>query len=502
VGLPAQGTAKVVGALSAGGVLALVYQLSRSMRPLRAVPALGTWLCASTLVFGGYGVFGLETSFFTLLVLGGVLVFLREERRDVAPALRSTARGGLPWSGVLFGLAGLTRPEAPLYLGLFMLFLGGPALWPAALRRLAHGSPNDERTRMPILAGALACLVGVGVAVVRRQPAPSWLLVAGGIAALVATAALVGAAPRRIVEPRNLLRGAVFVAIVGAHLLWRHAYYGAWVPNTLTAKTGDIGQQIAGGLDYFEKFVRHEGPVIYLVLLGVALALVRRQAALCAAAAIVLVGSVYVVIVGGDWMPLYRFFAPIVPFAFLLIDVGVRAAVERGHRFVNYGLVILAIVTVAQRAGQFDRDAKKVVVDERGFWEKAAGGTARWFTDREQKLGAEQTRGAIAIGDIGQVGWETDYPIFDVLGLVEPVISKLEGGYTRKTGPGYRDRFFEVKPRYFVMISAEGDCAHPSVPTSSALFRDQRFQREYYVAGTVRLGPQHNWCIWERKDFR
>src|SRR5688500_675742 len=61
VGLPAVGTAKVLGTVSACGALAIVYQLSRRLRPLRAMPALATWLCASTLVFAGYGVFGLET---------------------------------------------------------------------------------------------------------------------------------------------------------------------------------------------------------------------------------------------------------------------------------------------------------------------------------------------------------------------------------------------------------------------------------------------------------
>src|SRR5687768_13929714 len=99
-------------------------------------------------------------------------------------------------------------------------------------------------------------------------------------------------------------------------------------------------------------------------------------------------------------MPLYRFFAPLVPFAFMLVDVGVRSAVERGHRFVNYGLATVAIVTAAHRGGQFDRDARKAVADERGFWDRAAGGTARWFIQRERERGPE-TRGAIAIGDIG-----------------------------------------------------------------------------------------------------
>ena len=40
---------------------------------------------------------------------------------------------------------------------------------------------------------------------------------------------------RRFLGRQNLIRGGVFTATLVTYLLWRHSYYGAWVPNTFTA---------------------------------------------------------------------------------------------------------------------------------------------------------------------------------------------------------------------------------------------------------------------------
>ena len=105
----------------------------------------------------------------------------------------------------------------------------------------------------------------------------------------------------------------------------------------------------------------------------------------------------------------------------------------------------------------------------------------------------------IALGDIGYVGYATNYPILDMLGLVDPVIAALPGAYTRKLGPAFNDHFFEVAPKYFIVISSKPDCRHPSVPNSTAIYRDPRFLPRYQLAGTVRLDGPFAWCIYDKK---
>ncbi len=98
----------------------------------------------------------------------------------------------------------------------------------------------------------------------------------------------------------------------------------------------------------------------------------------------------------------------------------------------------------------------------------------------------------------GTSGWATDYPVLDLLGLVDPVIASLPGGYTRKLGPGFTERFFQGGARYVVLISSSIDCQHPSVPGSLLLANDPRFPRRYSLAGTVPLDLGFAWCVFER----
>lgn len=494
LGLDPDTAAKVLGAGCAVASLACMFLIESRIRKLDVMPVVSTWLMASTLVFAGYAVWGLETSLFVLLILSGTLLMMREEDGPVDAHARWYKL--VPWSGLVFGFAGLTRPEAPMYLGLLMFFLPGKSLW--RFKRLTPW-PEAEGGG-PVVLCSIAAMIGLlGVRFFVKDLTP---LMVKGIHGGLALGALfvVAHLPRSILARRNLLRGALFVAPVAVHLLWRHSYYGRWLPNTLGAKTGDMKQQLAGGFDYVEKFVAHGGSILHFVLFGMAAALAWRHRTLLAFCAITALGTFYVVLVGGDWMPIYRFMGPVQPFAFLLIGIAMRALIEQRSRLLNYGLLMLALVTVGQRAHRLNTDRQTVLGQEKKFWDRAAGGTVRWFKEQEQQRGAEQVYGQIALGDIGYIGYQTDYPILDLLGLVDPVVSNLPGGYTRKIGKGYTSHFFDSKPRYFILISAQNDCHHPSVPGSQVLYRDRRFLQEYFVSGRIRLDKGFSWCIYERKD--
>ena len=481
-------TAKVLGFTCGLACVALVYHIESQVRPLTTVPALSPFLLATTTAFMGYSIFGLETPLFGALVLGGVALMMREEKTD-----------GMPWSALAFGAAALTRPEAPMFLGLMMLFLPGARLVRAELAGLA----GERRPGLMLL--ALTTLAGV---LYLRLGAPAddsvplvWLVM--GLAAV----AVVSELPVELLMPRNLVRGGVFVAIVAALALWRKSYYGGscgggYLANTLCAKTGDLHQQMAGGLDYLKKYGWHEGPLLAFPLLGIGVAIAQKHRHLLAFAAICVCSLVYIVLVGGDWMPMFRFATAQQPFLYLLAAVGVRAILEERKATINWGLLIIASMTCLFRATGVRDDRDKILSEEKAFWDRAAGGVASWFAETTRRHGREAIAGPLALGDIGQVGYDTDLPIVDLLGLVDPVVAKLPGGYTNKIGPGFRDYFFTRRPRYFILISAQNDCHHPSVSGSIALYRDPRFHESYSVSGRVMLTGGFSWCVYERTDLR
>lgn len=418
VGIDPDVLAKVLGAASAIGVIAATHELAGRLRPLTVLPCVATWLLASTVVLSGYAVFGLETAFFVFLVLAGLALFFRETEDG---GEGGAGREALPWSGLVFALAGLTRPEAPMFLGIPMLLLG-----------------------------------------------------------------------RRFFGRQNLVRAALFVVPVAAHLLWRRAYYGAWLPNTLGAKTGDLRFQAEMGWAYVRNYMVAAGPAIYFALLPAARAVLYRRRELATIAMLCVAVAGYVVLVGGDWMPQFRFMAPFEPFCFLLVDAGARAVFERRGRATKLALAAFALVVAIQRGTTLREAQRHLMEKDHRFWRTAAGGTADWLIKNGE-------RGEIAIGDIGYVGWATDYPVLDLLGLVDPVISKLPGGYTHKLGPGFLQRFFDKAPKYFLLISSSLDCQHPSVPGSQVIYYDRRFRERYELGGRVPLDGGFAWCIYQRR---
>ncbi|WP_437290776.1 hypothetical protein [Sorangium sp. So ce406] len=425
IGATPPAAAKVLGAACACGALVPTYLLSRRLRAFSNLPCLATWLLATSILFSGYAVFGLETPLFLLLTLAGTELFLREEDAATAgdgPRLALTL-SSFPWSGVVFALAALTRPEAPLFLGLLVIW---------------HVDQAFSR--------------------------------------------------------RNLLRLLAFALPVAAHLLWRHSYYGAWLPNTLAAKTGNFAQQLQGGSDYVRKYAQHAGAFLWLGLVSVASSIVHRRRSGLAIASIALLFGVYVVVVGGDWMPYFRFLAPAEPFAFLLVDDAIRAIAARRERAASLALAAFGAITIATRTGELWRAQSNLLVNDKGFWDDAAGRTADWLVQNGEP-------GPIAIADIGYVGYRTGFPVVDMLGLLSPEVSSLPGGYTHKVGTGYTDALFDKNPRYFLIIASGADCRNPTVPSSRASYNDPRFKKDYKLRQAIALKKGGAWCIYGKTSY-
>ena len=98
-----------------------------------------------------------------------------------------------------------------------------------------------------------------------------------------------------------------------------------------------------------------------------------------------------------------------------------------------------------------------------------------------------------------EIGRQRRHPLVDLLGLVDPVISKLPGGYTQKIGPGYVARVFDKAPRYMVLIGNRATCERMRFDGQEKLRRDPRFQQKYRLLVGIPTNLNH-WCIFERHD--
>jgi hypothetical protein len=111
---------------------------------------------------------------------------------------------------------------------------------------------------------------------------------------------------RVLVEKRPLLRPLLELAaptafIIAAHYVWRHAYYGDWLPNTAYAKVVRLWPD--AGISYFGAALVQAGLYLSvpLALIGGALRWLRRRDGLLGLGLFVIVPhAAYIVAIGGD----------------------------------------------------------------------------------------------------------------------------------------------------------------------------------------------------------
>jgi hypothetical protein len=276
------------------------------------------------------------TNFLWVLILAGFR-FLGPAPESVAPIL-TLALTVVLWTLVArrsLADAGAAEPA-------WVAFL--PCAWLAATRSIAVWSTGGLETRLfevLVVAGVLRILAEVESGRFRPWVSglffalasltrPDGMLVGGSV---LAVAGLWELRRGRFVARAWVARAAAFLTPVAAHLLFRLAYYGDWVPNTWHAKVGGrLWWEM--GVTYLGAFAIEYGLVVLAPLVGLGVArCVRRGNGIVplAYAAVVLPHALYVAAVGGDhfeYRPLDLYF----PFLFLLAAEGVREAIERTRR--------------------------------------------------------------------------------------------------------------------------------------------------------------------------
>jgi hypothetical protein len=434
--------------------------------PWAATMALGLLVASAPFVLYAARGSGMETALFTLLVLAAVLAYLAEENREPRTTQRvpdresivrwSAIDGRLSVVGMLLALAAMTRPEGVLVAGVCVLHM---------LTRAWHD--------------------------------------------------------RQVVWPRLLGLAAGFLAIFGPYYLWRLAYYGYPLPNTFYAKVGGSSAQALRGLTYAAQFAWSQAPLLALALCSLLpeprtenrepstenqrithhtsyITHHKRESSILNSQFSILsflwllvgVYTLYIVAVGGDHFPLYRFFVPLLPPLMLLAALGFRRLACALPPPLSRPVVsLLAIVAIGWQAPQLyasrTLNASGQVWSENSVVEKnrEIGLWLRTHTPPDTLL---------ATGIAGAMPFYAERPVLDTLGLNDvhiahldvPTIGEGEAG-AEKTDNDY---ILSRRPAYIPYSSAGALLEHP-------LFL------ELYDRGIVH-GPEGRWLrLYKRHDL-
>lgn len=222
--------------------------------------------------------------------------------------------------------------------------------------------------------------------------------------------------------------------VVGTHLLWRHHYYGQWLPNTYYAKVGFGYQQYGRGFAYLRAFLADHGglilwalPLIWPWLVG-GHVFARR----CSIMAVLLMLSV--VLVGGDGLPMYRFMVPVVPLWAMLVQrmvadllgfaVRSEGRLAAGVGRLAFGALVACLViplaTPPQLASQ-----------HRLYWTQKHAEIPNWTAAGEWLAANAPPDASVACVPIGAVGYYSRLHVYDMMGLTDAHIAHQDADLGR-----------------------------------------------------------------------
>lgn len=226
---------------------------------------------------------------------------------------------------------------------------------------------------------------------------------------------------------------AGFALAYGAYLAFRYLYYGSLVPNTVVAKTG-YSEQLRSGLSYLAEWLPAGFTLLWLGLRPCLTGSPGRRAPLAYLWWLCGMWTVLVVLFGGDWMPLYRFFVPIMPLLYLLAGLGFASMWSQAERDRERGSGKRKTLAVAFGAALLLNGAlpfsqvTPAAFESHLSWDEASREAGLWL--RENAAPGS----TVAVLDAGRVPFYSDLKTIDTAGLLDPAIARLPGRFESKVG--------------------------------------------------------------------
>ncbi len=317
------------------------------------------------------------------------------------------------------------------------------------------------------MAAVAAGLCGAALALLRFEGL-AWALVIGAVSA--------GSRWLRRQPVRPVLRFlAIVIAVHGTYFAWRYGYHGHLFPNSVYAKVHFNTEVALRGALYVASCV--VTCVTPLLLLPTPFVALRRPLLPVGGAVLALAVAVptYSVVVGGDWMPMWRFLVPGLAMGALLLGWLLQLlwmAYSSHRRLV--AAAVLAASGVAVLPAWNQHAAPEWVRRplhfrygwvERTEYEVWSRAVEVYETVRDEALALREVTGpddSIIADSIGIPGYYMDLHIYDQFGLTSYEVARQgrEGPLSQPPGLDVkvpRSYFYERRPTflYFGLMSAD-----------------------------------------------
>ncbi len=325
--------------------------------------------------------------------------------------------------------------------------------------------------------------------------------------------------PRSVSRPWTALMGnavkagGVALGIFVAYFAWRTLYFDSWISNTARVKVGLGVVSLQAGLAYVSVYYLTT-LVPLLAFLGAPATLRRRFGGGLAVMTIAAAFPIYAAVVGGDYLPMGRLMLPGVPFAALMLGIGIDQIWRRHGAALGVALVTVVLLlgvapahdlhvvpTSVRKAFHFRSNTDRFR-SEYAQWSFIERSTERWRTLGEEMGKLGQPGETWVAGAIGAKGYFSEIFIYDVGGLVTREVADrpFKQGKNHRS-PGHQKTvpnsfFLNKKPTFLQARMVPGD--HRAIAAEVRSWRINAQVKKLYVPSVTTLATNKHLVVLRR----
>jgi len=286
--------------------------------------------------------------------------------------------------------------------------------------------------------------------------------------------------PDRNAKPL-ILAALVYLIPFIIYFIWRYSNFGYMLPLTFYAKTGGTFYQWFRGLKYLIYFSLHFllpflPLLLYLFLKRKQLLngknfsfsewikkpLSSKSFSLMFCGVFCSTYIFYIILVGGDYMAMYRFFVPVLPFIYILLAADLNLLKNSRLTLSSNPFAVIFILIALIGTTLQSTPLEKILFHKPGITHGQYQGvsTERWHSNRLSLIGMffgeykKSNDESIATGAIGAISFYSGLKVYGFYGLVDPEIAMMNIDDAGKGFPGHEkiDLLYTLskQPTYFV----------------------------------------------------
>lgn len=273
------------------------------------------------------------------------------------------------------------------------------------------------------------------------------------------------------------------------YICFRMIYYGYPLPNTFYAKTDFSFEFIIRGMRYFYAYAEAYLLYGFVLLFPLVLFLDKKNIKeLLLLFWIIVAWTALNILIGGDVLPIHRFFLPIMPVIFILFIKTISYLIKLiFHRRLIYASATLTFIVLILLAGNINYSKQRSMMMEKRAYEsglvKKMKIYANWVNVQNERKGRQIS---VAMSTIGSFSYFANTRVIDIVGLTDEYIAhhpKEVEGIDEELPVLWKERHYNAdyvlsqQPDYIIFPAG----AKPSAFAECALFVQNEFRENYYA---------------------